>query len=145
MYGIGGIELQLFHDFLNNRKQFVSWNGSDSRKLTCGLPQGSILGPLLFITYVNDLYLVSKNMFFIIFADDTHIFFMSNRNYEDIITQINAELVQVNLWFQKNKLSLNIKKTSYMLVTPKNKKKYLLIKMSTYPITLLLECNMPSF
>lgn len=89
MYGIVGIELQWFRKLqLNNRKQFVSWNGSDSsyRKLTCG----SILGPLLFIMYVNDSYLFSKNMFFIIFAGDTNMF-MSNRNYEDLITYTNAE------------------------------------------------------
>lgn len=61
-------------------------------------------------------------MVFIIFADDTNMF-MSNQNYEDLIIQTNAELKKVNLWFEKNKLSLNIKKTSYMLLIPKNKKK----------------------
>jgi len=98
LYGIAGIELQWY---LNNCKPFFSWNDSESsyRKLY-GVPQCSILGPLHFIIYVDDLYLVSKKMGFIIFADNTNIF-MLNLTYEDLIIQINVELNKVNLWFQK--------------------------------------------
>ena len=78
-YGIRGIPLLWFSDYLTNRKQCVCFNGAVScmRPITCGVPQGSILGPLLFILYVNDIVNSSKLLHFILFADDTNVFILS--------------------------------------------------------------------
>ena len=79
-YGIRGTVLDWFSSYLSNRKQFVSVNGatSDHTTITCGVPQGSVLGPLLFLLYINDLPNVSKVLSFYLFADDTNIYFRSH-------------------------------------------------------------------
>ena len=115
-YGIRGLPLLWFKDYLSNRKQFVFPNNASSqmRKITCGVPQGSILGPLLFILYVNDMINCSKLLHFILFADDTNLFYSSS-NYKDLIDVVNIELGNLSEWFRTNKLSLNIAKTNYVL------------------------------
>ena len=115
-YGIRGVPLDWFISYLSNRKQFVSINGHDSHSkiVTCGVPQGSLLGPLLFILYINDLRNSSPLLSFICFADDTNLF-LTHRDPQTLVDTLNKELVSVQSWIYANKLSLNIDKTNYML------------------------------
>ena len=83
------------------------------KKILCGVSQGSILGPLLFLVYVNDLYISSKSLQFILFADDTNIF-LSGKDLKSIFLTLNKELEKVSEWFRANKISLNASKTHYI-------------------------------
>ena len=116
-YGFRGIVLKWFENYLSNRKQYVSYNSHESQleDIVCGVPQGSILGPLLFILYVNDITYTSNVLDFILFADDTTILY-SHENIESKIDVVNAELKEVSNWFKTNKLSVNASKTNYMLL-----------------------------
>ena len=109
-YGVRGTSPKWFESYLSDREQFVNYNGysSSHKKVKCGVPQGSILGPLLFLIYINDLSGVSKALDFILFADDTNIFF-SHSHLESLSLIVNSELNRLNDWFRANKLSVNIK------------------------------------
>ena len=87
---------------------------SEFRYVTCGVPQGSLLGPLLFIIYINDFCKSSDKLSFILFADDTNLFF-SHRNPHTLVETINIELFKISQWIRANKLSLNFSKTKFML------------------------------
>ena len=115
-YGIRGHILRWFKSYLQNRQQYVLINGvkSTTKQITCGVPQGSILGPLLFILYINDLSNVSELLFPILFADDTSVFIESD-NESTIIQTLNTELDKLNGWLRANKLTINVSKTYYML------------------------------
>ena len=115
-YGIRGQALEWFHSYLYDRKQFVHYNGEDSdmKTIRCGVPQGSVLGPLLFIIYTNDLPDILQMSTSILFADDTTIY-QSSTNIPDLYSNMNIELNNLTDWFGANKLSLNISKTNYML------------------------------
>ena len=97
---------------LLNRKQYVSYNSCKSqlKDIVCGVPQGSILGPLLFILYVNDITSSCNVLDFILFADDTTIIY----SHENIESQISD--IEVSNWFKTSKLSVNASKTNYMIL-----------------------------
>ena len=113
-YGVRGVALQWFKSYLSCRTQFVQYNGynSSSKYIKFGVPQGSILGPLLFLLYINDLCNMSKALDFILFADDTNIFF-SHNDPNQVMEIVNNELKKLSSWFQANKLSISIKKIKF--------------------------------
>ena len=120
-YGIRGIAHSWFNSYLTNRKQLVYIEGvySPLCNITCGVPQGSILGPLLFVLYVNDIINSSKCLQFILFADDTNLFY-SCTDLTMLQNVVNTELAQLSDWFKANKLSLNINKTCYIIFRNKH-------------------------
>ena len=112
LYGIKGCNLRWFESYLSNRKQFVTYGDKQTNieTVTCGVPQGSILEPLLFLIFVNDLHKMTKYLD-PMFADNTNLFY-SHKNIKTIFQIGNSELKLVNEWFLANTLSLNAKKQS---------------------------------
>jgi len=117
-YGVRGIALEWFKSYLSDRTQYVNYNATKSTKqdITCGVPQGSVLGPLLFIIYTNDLPLSLRYSQCVLFADDTTIYNAAN-DLQTAINNISHDLNELTEWFKANKLSLNISKTHYMIFT----------------------------
>ena len=122
-YGIRGIPLQLFTSYLTNRQQYTALGNTVSSRqaVTCGIPQGSSLGPVLFLIYINDLPNCSSLLTFRIFADDTNVF-ASARDLKTLEQLINTELKNVKLWCDANKLSINFSKTNFMIVKSPRKR-----------------------
>ena len=121
-YGISGMELKWFRNYLV-RSQFVMAGGtsrSSILKMLCGIPQGTVLGPLLFIIFINDLPNATE-LFTLLFADDT-TFQLEGDNVHNLIIRANLELLKAQEWFTSNKLTLNAKKTKLILFSPKGLK-----------------------
>ena len=120
-YGIKENNLNWFKSYLENRKQFIRSDNisTNYQEIVCGVPQGSILGPLLFLIYINDLNEASDVLNLIMFTDDTNLFY-SHKNIGNLFFTMNDELVKINEWFKANKLSLNIKKTKLTLFHKKS-------------------------
>ena len=121
-YGFRNTEYQWFTDYLTNRSQYVIYNSQSSSLLPIftGVPQGSILGPLLFIIYVNDLYSIT-DLQLIMYADDTCVISPFVLKY-DSKNNINNRLQKIASWLASNKLSLNVEKTKCMLFHFKQKR-----------------------
>lgn len=122
IYGIRGCGLNLLRSYLSHRRQVVQINNSRSQVLPlhCGVPQGSILGPLLFNIYINDIVNINNNAMFIIYADDTTIFF-SGSNIDYLISNCNNTLVQLQQWSSFNSMKINENKTKAVIFRAKNK------------------------
>ena len=121
-YGVRGSACSWFASYLQNRKQYVVFNKTESecKEISCGVPQGSILGPLLFILYINDIEHVSEIIKPILFADTS--VFHSHTCFNTLIQEVNIQLHKFSTWFNTNKLSLNTKKTNFIIFTPNGKK-----------------------
>ena len=123
-YGIRDTALLWIKSYVENRTQFVQFGSHQShyRKMSCGVPKGSILGPLLFIIYINDLPNVSSLTQSLLFADDTNNIFCCHRNTNHLVSIANDELAKIVTWLKANKLSLNLTKTNFMIFRLRQKK-----------------------
>ena len=132
-YGVQGKTPSLFESYLSNRTQVVEVNGRTSEKglIKHGVPQGSILGPLLFLLYINDISKSSDILKFFLFADDTRVYYSADPNDENTEEILNNELEKVSCWLAANKLSLNVKKSNFLhFHYGKTQKKTLQIKIN---------------
>jgi len=116
-YGIRGVSHNLFSNFLHNRMQCTKvWAFQSSyKRISCGVPQGSVLSPLLFLIYINDI--TKASTFHTTLFDDDINLHMSNCCFNVLQTTVNLELCKIDHWLRANKLSLNCKKTNFMLLT----------------------------
>ena len=129
-YGVCGTTYRWFDSYLSNRKQFVSIGNEKSEILliALGVPQGSVLGPLLFILYINNFYKSSDIFDFHIFANDTNLF-SSHKSLLALESEINSNLYHISNWLAANEPSLNTEKTNFIIIHPHWKKTNYPIKM----------------
>ena len=143
-YGVSGTSLALVKSYLTNRYQYVQLESckSDLLEIKTGIPQGSILGPLFFSILINDIVNSSMKFSFLMYADDTTIYF----NLEDFPAnnreqEINRELEKLNIWFQLNKLTLNVDKTKCMLFHKRRAVPPINMSMNNIPIDIVQHFN----
>ena len=108
-FGIHDTELKWFQSYLKDRKQvcFVNEQTSSARKIICGIPQGSILGPLLFLLYINDMPDILEKTTPCLYADDTQIY-SSSHDYDTLVENLNMDLANIQKWLAKNKLKSHV-------------------------------------
>ena len=132
-YGIKGLPLYWLTDYLTNRKQRVKIGNtySNYQQITCGVPQGSILGPLLFLIYINDMHKAAKYSTLYHFADDTNLLY-SNKNEKTLRKNINTDIELIFQWLCANRLSINVDKTEFIIFKPQRKtiKKRITLKLN---------------
>ena len=115
-YGARGVVKNWFSSYLHNRKQFVTINGFNSslNVIHHGVPQGSVLGPLLFLIYINDLNISVKNSMVHHFADDTNLLYI-NKSLKVLCKKVNYDLKGITNWLNANRISLNVNKTEFVI------------------------------
>ena len=116
---------------LYKRKQVVTVHGETSTEceIKCRVPQGSVLGPLLFLLYINDIYNFSKELNLCLFAHDTSISF-ANKNLDFMEQTVNSQLTKVSEWLLANKLSLNVSKSNFPLISQRKVPKTINLKVN---------------
>ena len=121
--GIAGSAYKIFESYLTNRYQIVKIDGVEStpRLITYGVPQGSVLGPLLFLVYINDIHKAGLKGDLTLYADDTSLFY-SGKSIASIAEQAQVDLDLLHTWLQSNLLTVNTSKTNYIIFAAKNKK-----------------------
>ena len=123
-YGFRGVAYSWFNSYLSNRYQCTKYKSciSELKKILCGVPQGSLLGPLLFILYINDIINVSNSSTssYILYADDTNILF-SGKDLTSLQDRVNDNLSKLCTWFQANRLSVNPRKCNFIVFSNRNK------------------------
>ena len=141
-YGFRGIFLDLIMNFVQNRQYFVSANGykSYTKTVNIGVPQGSILGPLLFLLYINDMKNSSDKLHFSQFADDSTATYSAS-NLKTCQTTIRNEFIKVLDWLNANKLIINLNKTNLMVFTNKTRRADISIDINNHIITEIKECK----
>jgi hypothetical protein len=114
-YEVRGVALGLLGSYLRDRFQYVVYNGGQSgrRGVECGVPQGSVLGPLFFLFYVNDMAGNTGELDFVLFADNTNLF-AEGHDPVGLFERVNGGLAELGRWFRCNRLTLNLKKTEYI-------------------------------
>ena len=121
-YGIHHKELDFFRSYLSGRSQVTKYNSTistSSKNVTLGVPQGSIIGPLLFLLYINDIQNSSSTPQFLLFADDTALLYKAP-SINELQTSINTSLPDIATWLTSNRLTLNIQKSTYQLFAISN-------------------------
>ena len=145
-YGFRGVINKWFSSYLQGRTQTTQVDSyiSARKDTTCGVPQGSVLGPLLFLIYINDIQECSEKLKFFLFADDTNILY-ADKNLRSLELIVNQELCKLYDWLTANKLTLNVKKTNFVIFSPAQRKLTHLPKIKIFDnkqnTSVALECK----
>ena len=144
-YGIQGYALQWFKQYLTDRTECVRLGNSlsDIKPISIGVPQGSVLGPILFLLFVNDLPQHMKNEQCNMFADDT-IIYSSGQSISEIQSKLQMAIDSVIPWYESNRLAVNTEKSSVMLSLERKLKFGIIIWISTLTMFLWMKQTVPS-